>query len=606
MELRNIAIIAHVDHGKTTLVDGMLKQTSTFRENQAEMQQTTILDSDDQERERGITILAKTTAVIYKGVKINIIDTPGHADFGGEVERVINMAEGALLIVDAAEGPLPQTRFVLEKALENNLKMMVLINKIDRNDAEPLRVKQEVEDLFLQLAHNDDQLDFPVLYAVARDEKVWSELPESFEEEANLVPLFDKILETVPQPEGNPNKPFKMLVSNIDHDSFKGVFAIGKVTDGTIKTNGPLVLLNENEKVGDYRAQGVFTGMGLADVEVAESTPGDIISITGIPEVTIGQTLADPIDPTGYPMLTVTEPTLNIQIAANTSPLAGKEGEFFTVRQIGDRLKREKKINIGLKINPNTNGTGYIVSGRGELHLAVLIENMRREGYEIEVGKPEVILKEVEGVKSEPVEELTVEIESTYTGAIVEELGRRRAQMQDSVTNDKGSTKMIYEITSRNLLGFRSQILTKTRGNGIFASRLLGYFPVSDVVEASRTGVLLASESGTATAYALESIQKRGTTFVAPGTAVYAGQIIGVNKRNEDMEMNIAKGKKLTNMRASGADFGIQLAPPVELSLEQCLDFIDDDELLEVTPKSLRLRKRFLSKNERTKARTSR
>lgn len=603
MELRNIAIIAHVDHGKTTLVDGMLKQTKTFRDNQAEMNQTTILDSDDQERERGITILAKTTAVVYKDIKINIIDTPGHADFGGEVERVINMAEGALLIVDAAEGPLPQTRFVLEKALENNLKMMVLINKIDRNDAEPLRVKAEVEDLFLQLANNDSQLEFPVLYAVARDEKVWAELPESFEEEANLNPLFDEILKTVPAPEGNPDKPFKMLVSNIDHDSFKGVFAIGKVTDGTIKTNGPLVLLNENEKVGSYRAQGVFTGMGLADIEVEESTPGDIISITGIPEVTIGQTLADPIDPTGYPMLKVTEPTLNIQIAANTSPLAGKEGEFFTVRQIGNRLQREKKINIGLKINQNSNGTGYIVSGRGELHLAVLIENMRREGYEIEVGKPQVILKDVDGVKSEPVEELTVEIHGDYTGVIIEELGRRRAQMKDSVTNDKGSTKMIYEITSRNLLGFRSHILTKTRGNGIFASRLLGYFPVRDVVEQSRTGVLLASESGTATAYSLESIQKRGTTFIPPGQAVYAGQIIGVNKRNEDMEMNIAKGKKLTNMRASGADFGIQLAPPVELSLEQCLDFIDDDELLEVTPKNLRLRKRFLNKNDRTKAR---
>ncbi len=602
MELRNIAIIAHVDHGKTTLVDGMLKQTKTFRDNQAEMTQTTILDSDDQERERGITILAKTTAVVYKDVKINIIDTPGHADFGGEVERVINMAEGALLIVDAAEGPLPQTRFVLEKALENNLKMMVLINKIDRNDAEPDRVRQEVEDLFLQLANNDSQLEFPVLYAVARDAKVWSEMPESYDDEANLVPLFDQILETVPAPTGDADKPFKMLVSNIDHDNFKGVYAIGKVTSGTIKTNDPLVLLNENEKVGSYRAQGIFTGMGLSDVEVQESTPGDIISITGIPEVTIGQTLADPIDPTGYPMLTVTEPTLNIQIAANTSPLAGREGEFFTVRQIGDRLQREKKINIGLKINPNTNGTGYIVSGRGELHLAVLIENMRREGYEVEVGKPEVILKKIDGAMHEPVEELTVEIASEYTGVIVEELGRRRALMKDSVTNDKDITKMVFEITSRNLLGFRSEILTKTRGNGIFASRLLGYFPVSDLVEKSRTGVLIASESGTGTAYALESIQKRGTTFIAPGETVYMGQIIGVNKRNEDMEMNIAKGKKLTNMRASGSDFGIQLAPPVELSLEQCLDFIDDDELLEVTPKSLRLRKRLLNKGDRVKA----
>ncbi|MCB9812895.1 MAG: translational GTPase TypA [Pseudomonadales bacterium] len=602
MEIRNIAIIAHVDHGKTTLVDGMLKQTDTFRSNQAEMQQTTILDSNDQERERGITILAKTTAVMYGDIKINIIDTPGHADFGGEVERVISMAEGALLIVDAAEGPLPQTRFVLEKALENNLKMLVVINKIDRKDAEVKRVRQEIEDLFLQLANHDYQLDFPIVYAVAREGKAWLEMPNSFEDRANLDPLFEMIIKEVPAPTTRVDMPFKMQVSNIEYDTYKGIRAIGKVQQGSVKTNQQVALLEENKKIGQYKVQGVFASMGLETIEVAESTPGDIISLTGLTDVKIGQTATDPSDLTGYPMITVTEPTLNIQIAANTSPLSGREGEFSTVRQIGDRLLREKKTNIGLRINPNENGSGYIVSGRGELHLAVLIENMRREGYELEVGKPEVILKEIDGKTYEPVEELTIEIENTYTGIIVEELGKRRAMMQDSITNEKGSNKMIFEITSRNLLGFRSEILTKTRGNGIFASRFMGYFPASDFIERSRNGVLIASESGSATAYSLDSIQKRGDTFVIPGQTVYEGQIIGINKKQEDMEMNVTKGKQLTNFRSAG-DFLIKIAPPVEMTLERCLDFINDDELLEVTPINLRLRKKLLNKDARNKAR---
>lgn len=601
MDIRNIAIIAHVDHGKTTLVDGMLKQTKTFRDNQAEMQQTTILDSNDQERERGITILAKTTTVFYNNTKINIIDTPGHADFGGEVERVINMAEGALLIVDAAEGPLPQTRFVLEKALENNLKLLVVINKIDRKDAEVERVKQEVEDLFLQLAHTDDQLLFPVLYAVAREGKVWTEMPSSFENDADLNPLFETILKEIPAPTSDPTKPFKMLVSNIDFDSYKGVYAIGKVAQGTVKTNQEIVLLNENEEVKKYRIQGVFTGKGLEKEEISECISGDIISITGIPEVKIGQTVADPSDPTGFPMITVTEPTLSIQIAANTSPFSGREGEFHTPRQIGDRLQREKKTNLGLRIESNENGSGFIVSGRGELHLAVLIENMRREGYELEVAKPEVILKKIDGVLSEPIEELTVEIDAEFTGVIVEELGKRKALMKDSVTNSKNVTRMVFEISSRNLLGFRSEILTKTRGNGLFASRLLGYYPAGDAIEQMRNGAIIASESGTSTTYAIDAIQSRGQTFVDSGVPVYEGQIIGLNKRQEDMEMNIAKGKQLTNFR-SNADVMLKVAPPIEMSLEQCLDFIQDDELLEVTPENLRLRKKFLSKNERVKA----
>lgn len=602
MNIRNVAIIAHVDHGKTTLVDALLKQTETFRENQAEMQQTTILDNTDLERERGITILAKTTSVFYQDTKINIIDTPGHADFGGEVERVINMAEGALLIVDAAEGPLPQTRFVLEKALENKLKMIVVINKIDRKDAEVERVVQEIEDLFLQLAQSDEELEFELLYAVARDGKVWESLPGSFEEAGSVEPLFSRILDQIPQPHIEPEAPFKMLVSNIEYDSYKGTIAIGKATQGVVKPNQKLLLLNENENAGSFIVQHVLTGKGLETSEVSQSIPGDIVYLTGSSQVTIGQTVADPQDPTGFPMISVTPPTLSVQISANTSPFAGREGEFHTPRQIGDRLQKEQKTNIGLEIKSAESGSGFIVSGRGELHLAVLIENMRREGYELEVGKPEVILKTIDGVVQEPIEELTVEIHSDFTGVIVEELGKRKAEMKDSVTNAKSITKMVFEISSRNLLGFRSEILTKTRGNGIFASRLLGYFPEKDVINQTRNGAIIASESGTATAYALDAIQKRGDTFVAPGDFVYEGQIIGLNKRQEDMEMNVAKGKKLTNMRAASADMGIQLAPPIDMSLEQCLDFIQKDELLEVTPKNLRLRKKHLTKAERVKA----
>lgn len=602
MKIRNIAIIAHVDHGKTTLVDGMLKQTHTFRDNQAEMTQTTILDKNDQERERGITILAKNTAVHYLDTKVNIIDTPGHADFAGEVERVISMAEGALLVVDAAEGPLPQTRFVLEKALQNGLKMMVLINKIDRKDAEPERVRGEVEELFLHLAHNDEQLEFPVLYGVAREGKVWNKMPASFDEPATLAPLFEMIINTVPEPKGDENAPFKFQVNNLSFDSYKGTYAIGKVLQGKLKKNQEVAILEENTLIGKARVQNIFTSKGLENVEVEQTQVGDIISLTGLADIKIGQTISDPSDLTGLPMIYVTEPTLSVQIGANTSPFGGREGDFVTVRQLSDRLEREKKTNIGLKIMTNNNGAGFMVSGRGELHLAVLIENMRREGYEFEVGKPEVILKSIDGVMSEPREELTVEIGADFTGVIVEELGKRKAEMKDSVTNDKNVTRMIFEITSRNLLGFRSEILTKTRGNGIFASRFLGYFPVSDVIPQLRNGVIVASDSGTATAYAIDAIQSRGTTFVPPGDAVYEGQIIGLNKRQEDIEMNIAKGKKLTNMRASSADTTVVLAPPVILSLEQCLDFIEDDELLEVTPKSLRLRKKFLNKNDRNKA----
>lgn len=603
MDIRNIAIIAHVDHGKTTLVDGMLKQTHTFRENEEEMTQTTILDRNELEREKGITILAKNIAVLYKNTKINIIDTPGHADFSGEVERVINMADGALLIVDAAEGPLPQTQFVLEKALEQNLKVIVVINKIDRRDARPKEVLRETEELFLLLARHDDHLMFPVLYAVGREEKAWKSYPSDLHAKADLTPLFEEIVSTIPAPSANPEKPFKMLVSTLDFDTHKGTYAIGKVTQGKIKVGQKVLQLDEEKQLGSFTIQNVYASRGLFREEITESLPGDIIAITGIPNVGIGQTIADPSDPVGYPNIKLGEPTLKVLIGPNTSPLSGREGKFHTARQIEQRLTQEKKTNIGLKIETSQQG-GFIVSGRGELHLAILIENLRREGFELQVSKPQVILKTVDGKIQEPFEELTVEIDKSFTGIIIEELGIRKGELIDTQTNDKGATRMIFRISSRNLLGLRSNILTKTRGNGLFAERFLGYFDETSASEKVRNGVLIAFESGTSTTYALAGVEERGTAFIGSGVSVYEGMIIGLNRRDEDMEINVCKGKKMTNVR-SNADIAVKLDPPVILTLEQSLDFIENDELLEVTPKSLRLRKRFLTTVERKRARKS-
>lgn len=607
MDIRNIAIIAHVDHGKTTLVDGMLKQTHTFRDNEAEMKQTTILDSNDLEREKGITILAKNTAVRYHDTKINIIDTPGHADFSGEVERVINMADGALLVIDAAEGPLPQTQFVLQKALEHNLKIIVVINKIDRKDARPEEVLRETEELFLHLAAHAGHLDFPVLYAIGREGKAWDSYPEDMDAPGNLTPLFKAILKYIPAPVVDTAKPFKMLVSTLDFDTHKGSFAIGKVGQGNVKPGQKVFQMLENEKLGEFKVMEVFTSVGLKRVPADVGETGDIIALTGIPDVGIGQTLTDPSDPTGFPRIILEEPTLKILVAANTSPFAGREGKFSTARQIHQRLLKEKQTNIGIRITENPDGTGFIVAGRGELHLAILFENLRREGYEFQVGKPEVILKEIDGVTQEPFEEITIEIDNAYVGVISEELGRRRAVMQDTHTNERGVTKMVYKVSSRNLLGFRGDILTKTRGNGIFATRILGYFPLTPHIAKLRNGVLVSIESGKSSGYALTTVQERGKAFIGPGIPVYEGMIIGINNRQEDIEINVCKTKKLTNIHSANADIAIQLDPPVVFSLEQCLDFIEDDELLEVTPLSLRLRKKHLSHTDRVRvARASR
>lgn len=610
MQIRNVAIIAHVDHGKTTLIDGMLKQTHTFRANQAEMGQETILDSNDLEREKGITILAKNTSIIYHSlagekIKINIIDTPGHADFAGEVERVISMADGAILLVDAAEGPLPQTKFVLQQAIKQQLPIIVLVNKIDRQDSEPERVLQQIEELFLNLVDNSSQLDFPVLYAVGRMGKIWKKLPDKNELKSlpqtagNLQALFEEIIKTIPAPQSDAQAPFKMQVSTLDFDPYKGIYAIGKVTQGSVRQGQRLVILQEKEKVGEMSVAHLLESVGLEKKEIEESQPGDIVAITGIDKIAIGQTLAALGETEGFPMIKITEPTLKIAIAANTSPFVGRESDFCTVRQLADRLKREQKTNLGLHIEQKEGGV-FIVAGRGELHLSVLIETMRREGYEMEVGRPQVIFKEIDGVQQEPIEELIIEIDQAYVGIITEELGKRHAQLQSSVSNSRGVSRMIYQISSRNLLGFRSEILTKTKGNGLFTSSFLHYAPLQASRLKLRNGALIATEPGMVTAYALESVQQRGKTFVIPGEHVYEGQIVGLCKQKGDLEVNVCKSKKLTNFR-SNAEVMTVLNARADLSLEQCLDFIENDELLEATPQNLRLRKRYLSKLQRNK-----
>jgi len=600
-DIRDIAIIAHVDHGKTTLVDAMLKQTHTFRDNEVEMQQTTILDSNDLERERGITILSKNTSVFYKGTKINIIDTPGHADFGGEVERVLNMADGVLLIVDAAEGPLPQTKFVLKKALEYNLKVILVINKIDRKDARPAEILNETENIFLHLASHEDQLHVPIVYAIGRDGKAWNSLPTSFEEPGSLEPLFETIINTVPKAVIRENEPFQMQISTLDYDSYLGKLCIGRIRKGKLVKNQTITLVEDNKVIGNFKAEKIYTQIGIKRQEVEEAISGDIIALAGIPELSIGQTVTDPSTPESLPNITITPPTLKITIGPNTSPLAGREGKYTTSRQIRERLLKEKETNLGLKIEENPDGIDFLVSGRGELHLAILIENMRRGSYELQVSKPQVILSEVNGVKCEPYEEVTIDVDPTYVGAVTSEMGSRKGQLLDMVAQDQGNTRLVYKISQRNLLGARNGLLTQTKGTVLFNSIFLGYEPVGPIIDKLRNGVLLASESGKSLSYGLENAQDRGKMFIGPGINVYEGMIVGENTRNEDIEINVCKGKAMTNVR-SNKEVGIQLVPPVTLSLEQWLDFIEDDELLEVTPISLRGRKKYLTDVERRRA----
>ncbi len=590
MDIRNIAIIAHVDHGKTTLVDGMLKQTHTFRENEAEMNQTTILDSNDQERERGITILAKNTAVVYNGVKINIVDTPGHADFGGEVERVMNMADAALLIVDAAEGPLPQTKFVLKKALETGLKVILVINKIDKKDARPEEVLHETEELFLKLASTDEQLNFPVIYAIGREGRAGL-TPSSMA--TDLSPLFDLIIKEVPNASTDLESPVQMVVSTLDYDNHLGKIGIGRIKRGKLTVGKTVTVLTPNNKIGNFRIEKLFTSQGIKRVDVQEAVCGDIAAIAGISEIEIGQTIADPSNPEALPQITIEEPTLKVTIGPNTSPFAGKDGKFVTSRQVGERLEKEKEINLGLRIYPNDGGS-YTVIGRGELHLAVLIENMRRQDYELQVSKPEVVLKD----GMEPYEEVTVDVPDEYVGAVNMEMGKRRAQMTD-MSSERGNTRVVFEISQRNLMGARNLLLTATKGTVLFNTMSLGYKPVGPENQKLRNGVMISFDAGKVSNYALNTAQERGVLFVEAGEDVYEGQVVGLNSREQDMEISVTKDKHLTNTRAANKDMKVSITPSVKMSIEQSLDFLEDDELLEITPHFLRLRKKFLTPGER-------
>lgn len=596
-KIRNIAIIAHVDHGKTTLVDGLLKQSQTFRDNQAEMKQDLIMDSGDQERERGITITAKVTAVQHNDYRINIIDTPGHADFSGEVERTLNMADGCILIVDAQEGPMPQTKFVLSKALASELKPIVIINKIDKAAARIKEVEDELADLFLELAVHEDQLHYPVYYAVGRAGKAWASPPTNAEEPGDLETIFDAIITHIPAPKIEADKPFQMLVTALAWDSFKGKYAIGRITRGQIKSGDNIALCKKDGSVAKVKVDAVYMSHGVSKFEVPGGVAGDIVQLTGIADAKIGETLADLDNPEALPVLEVEAPTLKIYLGPNTSPFKGTEGEFNTSRQIGERLQKELETNVGLRVEDE--GIGFLVSGRGELHLSVLIETMRREGYEFEVGRPQVVTREHEGITEEPLEELIIEVPAEHVGTVQMELGTRRATLKEQFSSPKGVTKLVYELPTRALLGLRNILLTNTKGTIIMNSLSIGYQPLGPSLQQLRNGVLIAFENGITTPYSLQTAEERGVVFVGPAVKVYAGQIIGLNKRQEDMEMNVCKPKHLTNMRSSSSDGVVQLTPPVIFSLEECLDFIEKDELLEVTPKSLRLRKKELDPNKR-------
>ena len=597
-DIRNVAIIAHVDHGKTTLVDGLLKQSHIFRENQQVGE--LIMDSNDQERERGITILAKNTAIIYRGIKINIIDTPGHADFGGEVERVLNMADGCILLIDAVEGPMPQTRFVLQKALELNLKPIVIINKIDRRDARIEQVYEWTQDLFLELATTDAHLDFSVLYAIGRD-GVAMYHPD--DERLNLEPLFETIINTIPAPVVDADAPLQMLVAALDYDDYKGKYAIGRIVRGRVTGNSFVAHINRDGVISRQKINLVLTYKGLQRVEVPEALAGDIVALTGIANANIGETIADINTPEALPTIAITEPTLKMTFGVNTSPFAGREGKYPTSRQLRSRLYHELETNVSLRVEDSNTPDEFIVSGRGELHLSVLIETMRREGYEFQVSRPEVITREENGRTVEPIEQLVIDTKDTYIGVLTETLAGRKAQLVNMTNDGLGNVRLEYHIPTRGLIGFRNAFLTLTQGNGAMSSLLIGYQPWMGKIGTTRMGALIASEMGAAVTYGLNNAQQRGDTFIEPGTPVYEGMIVGLNVRPMDMVVNVCKEKQKTNIRSSTSDIMVRLTPPIVLSLEQSLDFINNDELVEVTPQNIRLRKRYLTQNERARAR---
>ena len=598
-DIRNIAIIAHVDHGKTTLVDAMLAQSGTFREN--EQVDERVMDSNDLERERGITILAKNTSLYYKGVKINIIDTPGHADFGGEVERGLEMVDGVLLLVDAFEGCMPQTRFVLSKALALDLKPVIVVNKVDRPNARPYEVVDEVLDLFIDLGATEEQLDTPVIYASGRDG--WATAEYNPEQPNNdLTELFELIVNSIPCPKCEDDAPFQMLVSNIDYDDYTGRIAVGKIERGSIKVNMPLSICRHDGKVTRGKATKLFTFEGLKKVPTDEVGAGDVVAISGIADINIGETVCDVDNPEALPFVKIDDPVLSMTFSVNDSPFAGQDGKFVTSRHLRDRLFRELDSNVSLRVDETDSTESFIVSGRGELHLSVLIENMRREGYEFQVSNPVVIYKEIDGVKCEPIERLTVDVPDEYTGTVMDGVINRKGEMTNMAPTAQGYTRLEFLIPSRGLIGYRSELLTATKGTGIINSILEKYEPYKGDFNGRTRGTLIAWEDGTTITYGLYNAQERGTLFVGAGVKVYEGMIVGENARLEDVVVNVCKKKHATNTRSSGSDDALRLVPPREMSLEQCLDFIADDELLEVTPNHLRMRKKILSTSLRAKA----
>ncbi len=596
MEIRNIAIIAHVDHGKTTLVDAMLKQTHTFRDNQKEMQETLIMDSNDLEKEKGITILSKNTAVFYQDNKINIIDTPGHADFGGEVERVLNMASGAILLVDAAEGPLPQTKFVLKKALDQKLKIILVINKIDKKDARPEEVLLETENLFLELAEHPENLNFTVLYAVGRDGRAFYELPEKYNEntKGDLMPLFETIINEIENSNTSDDAKFQMMISTLDYDSYVGKICIGKVSQGMLNTNTTVSIVDANKVLGNAKVQKLYSFQGLNKTETDKIVSGDIVAIAGISDLTIGQTITAPDYPVSLPHIQIEEPTIKVTIGPNTSPLAGREGKFVNSSKIKERLLREKEINLGLRIEPDPASSNYVVAGRGELHLSVLIETIRRENFELQVSKPEVIYKTIDNTVCEPFEEITIDVDTAYTGTVTEELGKRNSEMIDMTLLKGNMVRFVYKISTQNLIGLRNILLTNTRGTVALNSLFIGYFPKAKAVINLRNGALIATETGKSLGFGLSNAQERGILFIGPGEDVYEGMVVGLASKDKDMDINVCRAKQQTNVRSETADIAVQIVPPQRLSLEQALDFINDDEVLEVTPKNVRIRKKFL------------
>ncbi len=596
-DVRNIAIIAHVDHGKTTLVDAMLKQSGIFRAN--EKVEERILDFNDLERERGITILAKNTAVRYKDVKINIVDTPGHADFSGEVERVLKMVDGVLLLVDSFEGPMPQTRFVLSKALELDLKPIVVINKIDRPDARPQEVIDEVLDLFIELGANDDQIDFPVVYTSAKEGIAKLSLEE---ESHDLRPLFDTILDYIPAPIGDVEAPLQLIVTTLDYDDYIGRIAIGKVVRGKIISGEEAAICKRDGSIQKVHINNLYQFEGLKRVQVEEASLGDIVAVSGISDIEIGETIADRDNPEAVDFVRIEEPTVSMTFSVNTSPFAGTEGKYVTSRHLRERLFKELETNVALRVEETDSTDSFKVSGRGELHLSILIETMRREGYELQVSKPTVIFKEVNGVKMEPIELLTIDIPEEYMGVVMEKLGPRKAELMDMHTLKPGTIRLKFKIPTRGLIGYRSEFLTDTKGNGIMTSVFYDYAPYKGDIPSRTRGALVAFETGVATTYGLYNAQERGTLFIEPGTKVYEGMVVGVNSRSGDIDVNVCKKKHVTNLRSATADEALRLSPVKKMSLEEALEFIDNDELVEVTPQSIRIRKKILDSQQRYKS----